>query len=115
VTQDEERPARDPTIAAEAAQFLRNFLTAAESSADNYTATEVARLRLVATTVKEQGNDDTTIGAHDANLLFAQRSALTLDRREKAGLLRSGLETLLRKTFRSGSGTCKSTALSEVC
>jgi Domain of unknown function (DUF4062) len=92
VTQGEERPARDPTIAAEAAQFLRNFLTAAESSADNYTATEVARLRLVATTVKEQGNDDTTIGAHDANLLFAQRSALTLDRREKAGLVRSGLE-----------------------
>ena len=39
-----------------------------------------------------QRNDDTTIGAHDANLLFAQRSALTLDRREKAGLVRSGLE-----------------------
>ncbi|NEV79111.1 DUF4062 domain-containing protein [Rhodopseudomonas sp. BR0C11] len=91
VTQ-EEQPARDPRIAAEAARFLRNFLTAAESPADNYTATEVARLRLVATTVKKPGNDDATVGAHDANLLFAHRSELPLDRREKFGLLFSGLE-----------------------
>ncbi|KIZ45663.1 MULTISPECIES: DUF4062 domain-containing protein [Rhodopseudomonas] len=94
VMQDEEQPARDPSIAGETARFLRTFLTAAESSADNYTAIEVARLRLVATTVKEPGNDDTTIGAHDANLLFAQRSVLTLDRRENFGLVRSGLENL---------------------
>lgn len=91
VMQDEQ-PARDPAIAAESARFLRSFLTAAESSADKYTATEVARLRLVATTVKEPGNDDTAIGAHDANLLFAQRSVLILDRREEIGLVRSGLE-----------------------
>lgn len=49
-------------------------------------------MRLLATAVSEQGNDETTIGPHDSNLLFTHRSSLDLDSREKTALIRSGLE-----------------------
>ncbi len=90
---EESEPAREPVIAQESAQFLRNFVTTAEAQVgDMHTSTDVARFRLLATTISEQGNDEATIGAHDANLMFANRLTLNLDHREKAGLVRSGLE-----------------------
>lgn len=92
---EEDTPAPTPTIAAEPAQFLRDFLTVAETGRSKPAAIDVARFRLLSTTVNEQGNDDTTIGAHDANLLFGQRGTLNLDNREKAALIRSGLENFI--------------------
>ena len=86
------RPTQTTAIAAKAAHFLRNFLETAEVDDESYEAVDVARFRLLANAVAKQGNDETTIGPHDANLLFTHRSMLDLDLREKTALARSGIE-----------------------
>jgi Domain of unknown function (DUF4062) len=94
LTEEEAKSTSTTTIAVKAAQFLRDFLGAAEAREESgtYTAVDVARFRLLATTVSEQGNDESTIGAHDSNLLFAHRLELDLELREKMALVRSGIE-----------------------
>lgn len=42
--------------------------------------------------MNEQGNDEISIGPHDSNLLFTYRLNFDLDRREKAALVKSGIE-----------------------
>jgi hypothetical protein len=88
------KSSNDGPLSQQAAAFLRSFVAETESSAkrDSYYAVDVARLRLLATTFGQPGNDETTIGAHDSNLLYTYRDSLNLDRREKIGLLESGLE-----------------------
>lgn len=78
----------------EGAKFLREFISTTERSNEQQpiTAVEVARFRLLASLVGSQGNDEQSLGVHDANLLFSKRSGFTFGHRELNGLLSSGLE-----------------------
>lgn len=62
-----------------------------EAGWEETNATEVARMRLVASSVHRSGNDDTVLGAHDANLLFRYRDTLELGNEEIWGLIDSGI------------------------
>ncbi|WP_019196380.1 DUF4062 domain-containing protein [Afipia birgiae] len=72
--------------------FLREFIISTEEdSSDAYGPVEVARFRLLASALSKQGNDDNTIGAHDANLLYGSRLSLDLGDSEKRSLLAAGI------------------------
>ncbi len=60
---------------------------------DQISAEQIARIRLVASSMSKVGNDDHVIGAHDANLMFNQRFDVDLSRAEQRALLRSGLSS----------------------
>lgn len=52
---------------------------------------EVARFRLVASSVKRSGNDDAQLGPHDANILYRKRHELLLSDAEYRALIDTGL------------------------
>jgi hypothetical protein len=87
------QPAPDSPLAAEGAAFLREFLALTErkGGSDNIDAVHVARLRLLSSIFSKQGNDEESLGVHDANLLFANKDPLILGRRETWGLIQAGL------------------------
>ncbi len=62
-----------------------------EAGWEKTNATEVARMRLVASSVYRSGNDETVLGAHDANLLFRHRDILELGSGEIGELVESGI------------------------
>lgn len=73
--------------------FLRNFLTTAEKATDEQplAADDVARVRLLSIIAAVHGNDQQSLGSHDANLLFKARKKFEFGRRELSGLLDDGL------------------------
>lgn len=75
------------------ARFLRNFLTLAEKAIDEHplAADDVARFRLLSIIAAVNGNDQQSLGPHDANLLFKARTKFDFGRRELNGLLEDGL------------------------
>ena len=93
-SQAQHQPAPNSPLAAEGAAFLREFLvlTESEGGSDNIDAIHVARFRLLSSIVSKQGNDEESLGTHDANLLFANKDGLTLGRAEILGLVEAGLE-----------------------
>lgn len=93
-SQVQEQPALASPLASEGAAFLREFLglTERDGGGDNIDAVHVARFRLLSSIVSKQGNDEESLGAHDANLLFANKDRLTLGRAEISGLARAGLD-----------------------
>jgi hypothetical protein len=80
-------------FSAAGASFLRSVVarTATKSGQEAITAAEIARVRLLATIIGRHGNDDETLGVHDANLLFAERARVEFGRSEMHGLLAAGL------------------------
>jgi hypothetical protein len=70
--------------------FLANLATRLHQDGE-ITDVEVARLRLVAVSVKGSGNDDVELGVHDANLLYRHRQAVDFSDREVNALARAGL------------------------
>ncbi|MCZ7859760.1 DUF4062 domain-containing protein [Agrobacterium salinitolerans] len=62
------------------------------------TPVNVARFRLVATTLHEDGNDELTLGNHDANLIFKHLRVEKLTEQEVYGLIRAGLNVLRSET-----------------
>lgn len=86
----------EPTtpLTVEGAIFLRNFLTTAEKATEEHplVADDVARVRLLSIIAAVQGNDQQSLGAHDANLLFKARTKFEFGRRELIELLDGGLE-----------------------
>jgi Domain of unknown function (DUF4062) len=89
---DEGGDTRDTPLSREGAKFLRDFVAQTEDhEGARMSATEVARFRLLGTIVSLQGNDEQTLGVHDANLLFATREDLALGSREQNGLVSTGL------------------------
>ncbi|HEY1978502.1 MAG TPA: DUF4062 domain-containing protein, partial [Xanthobacteraceae bacterium] len=80
----QDQPASDSPLAAEGAAFLHEFLglTERKGGTENIDAVQVARFRLLSSIVWKQGNDEQSLGAHDANLLFANKDRLTLGTRE---------------------------------
>lgn len=78
----------------EGTKFLRELVSKTERDAgeEPIKTAEVARFRLLASIIGNQGNDQRALGVHDANLLFAEGSDFTFGRRELSGLVFSGLE-----------------------
>lgn len=91
---EENASAPETPLSIEGAKFLREFISKTERNAENelIAAVEVARFRLLANIVGNQGNDAGSLGVHDANLLFAEGSDFTFGHRELTGLLSSGFE-----------------------
>jgi hypothetical protein len=90
---DAQAPTAETPLSAEVAEFLRDLILKSENgAADSISATDVARFRLLGTLVGRQGNDERTLGVHDANLLFTIRNQNSLGYREITGLVASGLE-----------------------
>jgi hypothetical protein len=87
-------PTVDIPLSQEDIIFLREFIDKTErvSETESINAAEVARFRLLAGILGTQGNDDHILGSHDSNLIFSNRSALTLSGRELIGLIDCGLE-----------------------
>jgi hypothetical protein len=78
-------------LSAEGTRFVQE-LVSTPADTETVDAFAVAQLRLIAATIARPGNDEQTLGAHDANLLFKNREALVLGQREVEGLIDSGLE-----------------------
>jgi hypothetical protein len=92
-SQVQDQSATDSPLDAEGAAFLHEFLALTEKKggSDNVNVVQVARFRLLSSIVSKQGNDEDSLGAHDANLLFANKDGLSLGRREISGLVRAGI------------------------
>jgi hypothetical protein len=74
-------------------EFINTFAEKATADDPNaVTVADIARFRLLATVVGTARNDRQALGVHDANILFAEREHITLDRSEINGLVASGLE-----------------------
>ena len=87
-------PGPTTPLSVEGARFLRSFLSTAEKATDELplASDEVARLRLLSIIAAVHGNDQQSLGSHDANLLFKARAKFDFGRRELDGLLDSGLD-----------------------
>jgi Domain of unknown function (DUF4062) len=87
-------PGPTTPLSVEGARFLREFVKTAEKATDEepLAADEVARLRLLSIIAAVHGNDQQSLGAHDANLLFKARTKFDFGRRELKGLLDVGLD-----------------------
>lgn len=86
-------PGPTTPLSVEGALFLRDFLTTAESATDDnpLAADDVARVRLLSIITAVHGNDQQSLGSHDANLLFKARTKFKFGRRELNGLLTDSL------------------------
>jgi hypothetical protein len=91
---DTGQPHADSPLTPEGAKFIRDFVTSAsrKDGEENITASQVARFRLLGGIVAQPGNDEEVLGAHDANLLYAERNSIAFGNRERSGLVRAGLE-----------------------
>lgn len=86
-------PGPTTPLSVEGVIFLRNFLTTAERATDEHplAADDVARVRLLSIIAAVHGNDQQSLGSHDANLLFKARTKFEFGWRELNGLLDDGL------------------------
>lgn len=89
-------PGPTTPLSVEGAKFLRTFLGTAERATDEHplAADDVARVRLLSIIAAVHGNDQQSLGSHDANLLFKARTKFEFGRRELNGLLNEGLANL---------------------
>ena len=98
LTETQNKSATEPgpttPLTVEGARFLREFLTQAEKASDErpLAAADLARFRLLSIIAAVHGNDQQSLGPHDANLLFKARTRFAFGRRELHGLLNVGLE-----------------------
>jgi hypothetical protein len=85
---------RKTPLSAQGATFLRDFLSRLEVSdaAERVSPADVARFRLLSSAVASQGNDEPSLGVHDANLLFHNRGNFDFGPAELHALLARGLE-----------------------
>lgn len=93
-TTPENKPEPTTPLSVEGARFLRTFLGTAEKATDEHplAAEDVARVRLLSIIAAVHGNDQQSLGPHDANLLFKARTKFEFGRRELRGLVYDGLE-----------------------
>ncbi len=83
----------DSALSKEGVSFLKGLLSQLRQQ-NNYSpkAVEIARFRLLSTVLSAQGNDETSLAAHDSNILFRHRKELDLSRKEQVALIYAGLE-----------------------
>jgi hypothetical protein len=87
-------------LSAKGAHFIREFVSKTERDRETHPLDpfEVARFRLLAAIVGVSGNDDNSLGPHDANLLFQHHDQLSLSHREMSGLVDCGLDNISHET-----------------
>ncbi|MGR9249963.1 DUF4062 domain-containing protein [Rhizobium leguminosarum] len=78
-----------PLLEPQASDFVSKML-AERDATNNVSAADVARLRLIGSSVKRPGNDSSPLGPHDANLIFARRNEFKLTQEEVSGLVTTG-------------------------
>jgi hypothetical protein len=71
-------------------RFL-NALTERPQGWESISSLEVARLRLIGSSLKRSGNDDEKLGNHDANLIYRQMRDAALSEQEILGLIDAGI------------------------
>lgn len=93
-TQNQE-PVKSP-FSAEGHSFLKGFIekTEAENSAENITPLEVARFRLLATTISKSGNNEPFLGVHDANIIYSNKNDVVFGKQEISKLVDCGLKNI---------------------
>lgn len=80
-------------LSREGSVFLRGFIARTETGGGStISATEVARVRLLGGMLGRPGNDERSLGVHDANLLFLERDRVAWGRTELDGLVDAGCE-----------------------
>ena len=69
-------------FSSEGTNFLLSFVESKDRDLTTkpVTPVEVARFRLLSTVISAHGNDESTLGAHDVNILYSERRSLTLSR-----------------------------------
>lgn len=78
-------------LSSEGVLFLRDLIDRNEQDGRiHISPLDVARFRLLADNLHAQGNDERSLGVHDANLLFANRQLVELGRRETFALIDAG-------------------------
>jgi hypothetical protein len=92
-TTPETEPGPKAPLSVEGIRFLRNFMSAVEKANDKHplAAADVARVRLLSLITAVHGNDQQSLGSHDANLLFGNRKKFEFGRRELIELVDGGL------------------------
>jgi hypothetical protein len=76
----------------EAAFLAKTSRSVGERNSEALSAIDVARLRNIAAAHGRDGNDELTLGAHDANLIYKGRNDLDLSPREISALTYAGIE-----------------------
>lgn len=83
----------DIPVSSEGVAFLRDLIRRMEQSGDqDVAAIDVARFRLLSGMLYRAGNDERTLGVHDANLLYVERDRTNWGTAESDGLMRAGCE-----------------------
>jgi hypothetical protein len=82
-------------FSSEGTSFLRAFVEPNDRdlTVDPVTPTEVARFRLLGTRISAHGNDESVVGAHDANIIYGEKGSLSLSVQEKIGLVDAALDS----------------------
>lgn len=99
-TKDDATPAvpedstnKETPLSVEGTAFIRTLVDSLEQvGADAIRAIDVARFRLLGSTIGAHGNDDPVLGIHDANLLFRARESVSLGEREREALVERALD-----------------------
>lgn len=75
--------------------FLKSFLekTENENSTENITPLEVARFRLLSSSISKPGNDEPLFGVHDANIIYSNKQ-IKYGARETLGLINCALKNI---------------------
>lgn len=86
--------ASETPLSIEGTQFICEFIQKTERATeqDPLPAVEIARFRLLSNIVRSQGNDESSLGVHDANLIFTKGDHFKLGFPEFRGLVNSGLD-----------------------
>jgi len=80
-------------FSAQALSFLNDLISRpSDADTSEYTSEGAARFRLIGSTLRRSGNDQDTLGAHDANLIFRELADSELGAEERRGLLDAGLQ-----------------------
>lgn len=84
----------DSSLSPHGLQFLSEFIerVSGEGGLESLSSFDVARFRLLASSIKKQGNDSTFVGVHDANILYSGRDDADFSSREVRTLLQVGLQ-----------------------
>lgn len=83
-------------FSAEGHSFLENFLRKIETedSAENIIPQEVARFRLLSSSISRSGNDVTFLGVHDANIIYSNKMGAKYSTQEISSLIDCGLKNI---------------------
>lgn len=88
-------------LSQEGYEFLKQLLdkSEAQSEKNKISAGDIARFRLLANSVSESGNDEHSLGTHDANILFTQKTNFCFSYLEINTLLNCGLKNIYQETY----------------